>query len=249
MRPTARAGRIIGLMSRPLIGLTTSQSRDPALGRLFNGVSRYYTEGLGAVGALPLLLPNQPDLATEYARRLDAVLFTGGVDIHPALYGEAPRRGLGEVDEERDAFEVALYRELRALGKPAFGICRGFQLINALEGGTLIQHLPDAPEFWADHSQVARPPVLGHDVHLTEGSALARAHGVATVRVNSYHHQGVRDLAPTLRATATAPDGLIEAVEGDGLIAVQWHPELTFDAHPQTLGTFRAFAALLGVPA
>ena len=236
-------------MPRPLIGLTTSQLSEPALGRLFNGVSRFYAEGLSQVGALPVLLPTQPELASDHARRLDAVLFTGGVDLHPALYGEEPRRGLGEVDEERDAFEVALYRELRGLGKPAFGICRGFQLINVLEGGTLIQHLPDAPEFWADHSQHARPPVLGHRVELAEGSLLARSHGPGELRVNSYHHQGVGTLAPGLWATALSPDGLIEGFEGEGLLAVQWHPELTFAAHPATLGAFRAFAALLGVPA
>lgn len=234
-------------MPRPLIGLTSSQPTEAALGRLFNGTSRYYAEGLSAVGALPVLLPNQPELALEHARRLDAVLFTGGVDLHPALYGEEPRRGLGVVDETRDAFEVALYRAAREAGKPTFGICRGFQLINVLEGGSLIQHLPDAPQYWADHSQQATPPVLGHAVTLS--GELARAHGGDTLRVNSYHHQGLRELAPGLRASASAPDGLVEAFEGEGIVAVQWHPELTFAAHPETLGSFRAFMAALGVTA
>lgn len=230
---------------RPLIGLTTSQPRENSgLGRLFNGTSRRYMEALEGVGGLPLLLPNLPELAEDYAKRLDAVLFTGGVDMHPRHFGQHPKCGLGEVDEERDEFEIALYRALRKSGKPAFGICRGVQVINVLEGGTLIQHLPDNPEFWVDHAQVARPPVLGHVVSFAEGSRLAAAHGEGTL-VNSYHHQAIDEVAPTLQAVATAPDGLVEAVEGEGMLAVQWHPELTFQAHPQTLGTFQAFMTLL----
>lgn len=235
-------------MPRPLIGISTSQLIEPALGRLFNGLSRHYAEGVQAVGGLPVALPNLPDAAAGYARTIDALLLSGGVDVHPRLYSAHPRAGLGEVDEVRDAFEVAVYREVRALGKPVFGICRGFQLINVLEGGTLIQHLPHAPQFWADHSQAARPPGLGHEVRFEAGSLLEQMHGGSTL-VNSYHHQGVADLAPGLRATAFAPDGLIEGVEAEGLVAVQWHPELTFAAHPETLGTFRAFMAALGVAA
>lgn len=231
--------------ARPLIGLTTSQpTENPGLGRQFSGTSRRYLEALEAVGGLPLLLPNLPDLAADYAQKVDAVLFTGGVDLHPRHFGQHPRRGLGEVDEVRDAFEIALYRALRKLGKPAFGICRGVQVINVLEGGTLWQHLPDNPDFWVDHAQVARPPVVGHVVTFTEGSLLHAAHGEGTM-VNSYHHQAIDEVAPTLKAAATAPDGLVEALEGEGIVAVQWHPELTFQAHPQTLGTFQAFMELL----
>ncbi|ADV65682.1 gamma-glutamyl-gamma-aminobutyrate hydrolase family protein [Deinococcus maricopensis] len=236
-------------MSRsPRIGLTSAQFPDAHLGRTFNGTSRAYTQGVAQAGGLPVLLPVLPDLAETYARDVDAVLFTGGVDLHPSLYAEHARRGLGEVDPERDAFEVALYRAARALGKPTFGICRGFQLINALEGGTLHQHLPDADGVWADHAQLSRPPVLAHAMTFTPGSQLARTHTDGQL-VNSYHHQGVRDLAPTLTATAFAPDGLIEGVEGEGILAVQWHPELTFQTHPDTFGTFTAFLASMGVRA
>ncbi|RJF69011.1 gamma-glutamyl-gamma-aminobutyrate hydrolase family protein [Deinococcus cavernae] len=234
------------MSARPLIGLTTSQpSEDSGLGRLFNGTSRRYMEGLEAVETLPVLLPNLPELAESYARQLDAVLFTGGVDVHPRHFGQHPRRGLGTVDEGRDAFEIALYRAARQLGKPTFGICRGVQLLNVLEGGTLHQHLPDVPEAWVDHAQQASPPAVGHEVQFTPGSLLAECHGVQKVFVNSYHHQALDRLAPTLRCAAVAPDGIVEALEGEGLIAVQWHPELTFAAHPDTQGTFRAFRRLL----
>ena len=234
-------------LSRPVVGLSTSQPTEGALSRLFNRTSRLYAEALETVGALPVLLPTLPELAENYASRVDAVLLTGGVDVHPRHFGEEPRRGLGVVDEARDAFETALYRAARQQGKPVFGICRGVQMMNVLEGGSLHQHLPDASELWIDHAQQASPPALGHSVSLAAGSVLARMHSEQEkVWVNSYHHQAIDRLAPGMRAVATAPDGLIEAVEGEGLLGVQWHPELLFREHPHALGTFRAFMALLG---
>ncbi|MFC4637640.1 gamma-glutamyl-gamma-aminobutyrate hydrolase family protein [Deinococcus hohokamensis] len=228
----------------PLIGLSTSQPTEAALGRLFNGVSRRYAEGLAAVGTLPVLLPTLPELAETYAARVDAVLLTGGVDVHPRHFGQHPVRGLGVVDEERDAFEAALYRAARGLGKPVFGICRGAQMINVLEGGTLHQHLPDVAGVWVDHAQQATAPALGHEVTFAPGSRLGAEHGQKAF-VNSYHHQALDRLAPSLRAVAWAPDGLVEAVEGEGLVAVQWHPEMLLPRHPHALGTFRAFRQLL----
>ncbi len=231
------------MAARPLIGLTTSRPSADALPALHAAPS-HYARAIEHVGGLPTLLPNLPELAAEYAGRLDALLLTGGVDMHPRHYGQAPRRGLGEVDEVRDAFETALYRAARALGKPVLGICRGMQLINVLEGGTLHQHLPDAAAWWTDHAQVARAPTLGHAVTFAAGSQLHRAHGEEAL-LNSYHHQAVDQLAPALQATAHAPDGLIEGIEGEGLIGVQWHPELLFERHPHALGTFSAFMRLL----
>lgn len=231
--------------ARPLIGLSTSQPGEgPARG--FNGLSRRYAEAVSRAGGTPILLPTLPEAAADYAARVDALLLTGGVDVHPRHYGQAPRRGLGEVDEERDAFEFALYRAARDLGRPVLGICRGMQMMNVLEGGTLHQHLPDVPGVWADHAQVARPPALGHEVAFVASFALGRAHGAVAV-LNSYHHQAVDEVAPTLTVTATAPDGVIEGVEGDGLVGVQWHPELLFGRHPHALATFTAFMSLLGV--
>lgn len=228
---------------RPLIGLTTSR---PSEGHLqgFHGTPRHYAQAITHVGGSPILLPTLPDLAEDFAVRVDAVLLIGGVDLHPQYYGQVPRHHLGEVDEERDAFEHALYRAARVLGKPVLGICRGMQLINVFEGGTLHQHLPDVPGLWADHAQVGRAPTLGHAVEFLPDSQLGRAH-TGTPLVNSYHHQAVDVLAGSLMSTATAPDGVIEGIEGEGLLGVQWHPELLFERHPHALGTFTAFMTLL----
>lgn len=234
--------------ARPLIGLSTSQFAEPAA-RPHNGLSRRYAEAVERVGGLPVLLPVLPDRAAEYAARVDAVLLSGGVDVHPRHFGQHPRRGLGEVDEERDAFETTLYRAAREYGKPVLGICRGLQMINVLEGGTLYQHLPDVPAAWADHAQRGHAGTLGHEVTFTPGSLLAQMHAAwgcgDRALVNSSHHQAVDVVAPTLRATAHAPDGLVEGLEGDGVVGVQWHPELLFAAHPHALGTFTALMRLL----
>ncbi|OLV17740.1 gamma-glutamyl-gamma-aminobutyrate hydrolase family protein [Deinococcus marmoris] len=229
--------------ARPLIGLTTSHISDAAP-RTHSGLSRQYAAAVEAVGGLPVLLPNLPELAADYAAQVDAVLLSGGVDVHPRHFGQQPRRGLGEVDEMRDAFETALYRAARQLGKPVLGICRGIQMINVLEGGTLHQHLPDVPGAWADHAQRVHADTLGHEVTFTPGSRLAGAHG-ERAPVNSSHHQAIDTVAPTLTVAAVAPDGIVEAVEGDGVIGVQWHPEVLFQVHPHALGTFTAFMRLL----
>ncbi|MPY67672.1 gamma-glutamyl-gamma-aminobutyrate hydrolase family protein [Deinococcus sp. SDU3-2] len=227
------------MSARPRLGLSTSQLTQD-LSHEVNGVPRRYAEAVRLAGGLPLLLPNLPELAADYAAQVDAVVLTGGPDLHPRHYGQSPRRGLGEVDEQRDAFETALYRAARALGRPVLGICRGMQTLNVLEGGTLHQHLPDVPGFWADHAQVAQPPGLGHEVCLRPGSLLGRAHGAAAW-VNSYHHQAVDAVAPGLTVTATAPDGVIEGLEGDGLLGVQWHPEMLLSRYPEALAPFRVF--------
>ncbi|GAA4000199.1 gamma-glutamyl-gamma-aminobutyrate hydrolase family protein [Deinococcus rubellus] len=214
------------------------------MGRLFNGTSRLYMEGLLQVGAVPILLATLPQLIEDYAVQIDAGLFTGGVDLHPRIYGEHPRSGLGVTDDERDDFEVGLYHALRRQGKPVFGICRGIQLINVSEGGTLHQHLPSVPEVWIDHTQRANPPAIGHEIELIPESVLGRLYGSKAL-VNSYHHQAVNRLASTMGVVALSPDGLIEAVEGNNTIAVQWHPELMLPAHPSALYTFQAFMSLL----
>jgi putative glutamine amidotransferase len=227
---------------RPRIGITASQTREPALGRLYNSVSLSYARGVLEAGGLPVILPVLPGTETAQLEHLDGVLLSGGVDVDPEHFGADHEAGLGEVDPERDAFELELYRLTRNSARersiPVLAVCRGFQLVNVAEGGTLHQHLPGTTGVWADHAQTAKPPVLSHRVRIAGGSRLSNAleaagFGPETMRVNSYHHQGIKDVAPGLTVNAWAPDGLVEGLEGHGVLAVQWHPELLFETHPE----------------
>jgi putative glutamine amidotransferase len=223
---------------QPRIGITVSQTREPALGRLYNSVSLSYAQGVLEAGGLPVFLPVLPGTEAAQLEPLHGVLFSGGVDVDPEHFAADHEAGLGEVDPERDRFELELYRLARERHVPVLGVCRGFQLINVAEGGTLHQHLPGTTGIWADHAQTAKPPVLSHRVRIAGGSSLSLALEVAgfsheTLRVNSYHHQGVKDVAPGLTVNAWAPDGLVEGLERPGVLAVQWHPEMLFQRHPE----------------
>ena len=223
---------------RPRIGITASQTREPALGRLFNSVSLSYARGVLEAGGLPVILPVLPGTEAAQLEHLDGVLLSGGVDVDPERFGADHEAGLGEVDPERDAFELELYRLTRERQISVLAVCRGFQLVNVAEGGTLHQHLPATTGVWADHAQTAKPPVLSHRVRIAGGSRLSYAlkaagFGPDTLRVNSYHHQGIRDVARGLTVNAWAPDGLVEGLEGAEVLALQWHPELLFETHAE----------------
>jgi putative glutamine amidotransferase len=224
---------------KPRIGITVSQTSEGGLRRLWNGTSLTYARGVLEAGGLPVLLPVLHGTQGAQLETLDGVLFSGGVDVDPEFFGQDHEAGLGEIDPKRDEFEIELYTLARAAKKPVLGICRGFQLMNVAEGGTLYQHLPNATGIWADHAQTSAPPAYGHRARLGAGSRLERAYGAETVRVNSFHHQGVKDPAPGLLVNAWSPDGLIEGLEAEGLLAVQWHPEMLFEAHPEHLAPCR----------
>jgi putative glutamine amidotransferase len=169
-------------------------------------------------------------------RDAGGLLLTGGDDVAPSRYGEARHEATTEVAPERDEFEIALVREARRLGLPIFGICRGIQVMNVAFGGTLIQDIPSQVENALDH-QFKVPPHkafdYAHDVWVEDNSLLAkmmaeRLSGSDSCAVNSRHHQAVKQVAPGFRVVATAPDGIIEAIEDPGVrfcLGVQWHPE------------------------
>ena len=171
--------------------------------------------------------------------QLDGLLLSGGVDVHPSHYGQAVEAEL-MLDADRDDFEVPLGKAALGSDLPVFGICRGFQLMNVLKGGPLIQDL--AGHRAGDSSD---SPSGEHGVRVAPDSRLAHLLG-GEVPVNSRHHQGLTDaeLAPGLRATAWSPDGLVEAFEEPGnrfVLAVQWHPERVAECDPKCLNLAKAF--------
>jgi putative glutamine amidotransferase len=242
-------------MPRPVIGIATQTL--PA----FTGerqtcwlMGRSYIEAIRAVGGVPWLIPLVPhdtEMLGEIFDRLDGVFVTGGVDVDPARYGE-PRSPLcGETDPDRDAVEIALLRHAMGRGLPVLAVCRGLQILNVACGGTLYQDVAAQVPAALKHDHFPTPEnpsrkYLAHDITVKGGSRLAHILGDAVVPVNSMHHQAIKDLAPALAATAYAPDGIIEGIEGTGsqfVVAVQWHPEELTDTQPGMARLFTEFAA------
>jgi len=164
-------------------------------------------------------------------------VLTGGVDVDPARYGDAPHPRLGDINPTRDAFELALLQAALATGVPVLGVCRGHQLFNVAHGGALLQHIEEREPHRSRHDPSDRDVIASgwHDVAIATNSTLARALGAEStetlhVRVNSRHHQAVTTdrVAPGLRVTATTEDGIVEALEDPAqrwAVSVQWHPE------------------------
>jgi putative glutamine amidotransferase len=223
---------------RPVIGLTTyAEEARFGLNDTFAAVLPLsYVHAVHASGGRAVLVtPDAPD--TDVLDGLDGIMFTGGSDVDPGLYGEQPHPTT-VVKPERDAAELMLMRAALAADLPLLGICRGMQLMAVAYGGRLYQHLPDVLGH-NDHRPLSGPKFGQHIVRFKPGSRVARIVGESTV-VNSFHHQGVHDPGQLVPVGWCPEDGLIEAVE-DPLkrftVGVQWHPEDTAD--------FRLFEALV----
>ncbi len=208
-----------------------------------------YIQAVIAAGGLPVLLPlslSQEDLLALLPR-LDGVLLPGGGDVGPAYYGgNNANPTVRDVDAGRDEFELTLIRHALQAEKPLLAICRGLQVFNVALGGSLWEdiqsQMPGAIRH--DYYGSQQRDHLAHDVAIAANTLLHDIFGCDTLRVNSLHHQGIRALAPDLRATATAPDELIEAVEIQGhpfALGVQWHPEQLLSAEPRMNLLFQRF--------
>ena len=211
----------------PLIGLPGRRKRAKDVSgfpetmheREFDLYAADYARGVIEAGGIPVHIPIDVDPAV-IGERLDGLLLTGGTDIDPALYGVDPVAELLDPEPERDSLELGLLTAALEVGIPVLGICRGIQLVNVHQGGTLHQHVPE-------HSRFELPvDTTIHKVKFTSGSTLHNLYGAAA-EVNSLHHQTVADVGRGLLVTAQADDGTVEGLEkDDSVVAVQWHPEL-----------------------
>ena len=232
-------------MSKPLIGITTRNGKDPD-GHPTTALQHTYTNAIVQAGGLPILIPSM--LPEEVFRalysRVDGVLFTGGGDISLEYFMGDDHPRIGEVDNLRDLTEINLMRDAVNDGKPILGICRGMQVMNVALGGTLYTHIYDQLPGALDHAYSGDlRRVLVHPVNVDESSRSVEIFGETLLQVNSLHHQGVKDLAAGLRAAGHSPDGLVEVVELPGhpyAVAVQWHPEWLTDQLP-TRRLFKSF--------
>ncbi len=188
--------------------------------------------------------------AKHYVDALDGLLLQGGADMSPKSYGEAPINPTWAGDEVRDRYEIELFREFVAQGKPVFGICRGHQVINVALGGKLYQDIASQlDDESAIHRDDTRYDNNFHEVRILPNTWLSRLYpNVQTTRVNSIHHQAVKELGDGLVPEAVSePDGIFEALRWEGpsfVVGVQWHPEFIDPSDPTLIDSgplLRAF--------
>lgn len=211
---------------------------------IFQGMTLQYIEQnvahwLMQRDALALMIPS-PDGSTrragsrvtvaDFARELDCLVLMGGSDVCPATYGEATLKPQWNGDRIRDEYEIALLRAFVAAGKPVLGLCRGAQVINVAQGGTLYQDIPTQRPDALRHRMQSIYDRNCHATSIVPGSGLSRLYpGVTVVKTNSVHHQAVKDLGRELAVEAwSEPDRVVEAIRWTGpsyLAGVQWHPE------------------------
>ncbi len=232
---------------RPLIGMTTYRKmadQSPPIEII--GLMPSYIESIVAAGGLPVLIPlglGEAEL-TDILTRLDGVLLPGGGDIEPSVYRGGLHDTMYGIDPDRDRVEMLVARQAVEMQKPLLAICRGHQILNVALGGTLWADvktfMPQAIRH--DHFHGFPRNHMAHSVTAVPDSQIVRMMGKTEINVNSLHHQGVRDLAVALRATAVAPDGLVEATEIPGhpfAVTVQWHPENLIHDDPTMLSLFK----------
>jgi putative glutamine amidotransferase len=217
-------------MPRPTIGITIDSSDKP---NHYESPMAYAT-AVEKAGGLPLLLPYRTDLSLipQLVDLLDGVLFSGGNDLDPVLYGETYHPKAEPIDPARQRFELALMAEVERRRTPALGICLGSQLMNVYRGGSLTQFLPDIPRDGAIEHRKLDDVVRRHPIHLDSDTVAVQAIGRADIDANSSHKQAVNRVGKGLRIIGTSPDGVIEGIEDPSLplfLGVQWHPERLSD--------------------
>ena len=212
----------------PIIGISGTHATGGA-----TQVNSTYIQSVLRAGGVPVILPinDNPEVLKKMVASIDALIMTGGEDIDPLkYYNEEAIPAQGEINPERDAFDIALIKLAIERGIPLLGICRGHQLINVACGGTLYQDLPSQLKSTnlLKHRQQAPSWYGTHQVKLESNSVLAKILGTTTVVTNSFHHQAVKDVAPNFVVTGRTSDGVVEAMEmksNPRVYSVQWHPE------------------------
>lgn len=231
---------------RPIIGLTLDAEAAGGYSKYpWYALRQNYMAAVVQAGGVPVALPHEAGLAGDYLDMIDGLIVTGGAfDVDPALYGVGVRHEAVTLKPSRTAAELALMVGALERDMPVLGICGGAQLLAVALGGTLIQHIPDEIAGALAHEQPNPRHEAGHEVAIEPGSRLAGIVRVATMQVNSAHHQAVRDSGAVLVVSARAPDGVIEGIEAVRYrfcLGVQWHPEFLIDP-----GDGRILEALVG---
>ena len=189
-----------------------------------------YLDGIRNAGGIPLIIPyeiNDLDLAL-LDQKIDGYLFTGGDDVNPKLYKEERSDFVTNINEIRDSLEARIYKLAKENDKAILGICRGIQIINVLEGGSLYQDLETFHPSRVIHKEKGKK----HQVFVLHNTPLDMLLEGNYILVNSLHHQGIKRIAQSLKGMAVSEDGIVEALyhpKCKFIWAVQWHPEYMLD--------------------
>jgi putative glutamine amidotransferase len=235
---------------KPLIGISPTPneaSLDHGRFRHYT-LSDTYTKAVVAAGGIPVILPAHAESIDDLLDTLDGIIFSGGSDLDSTHWDEEPHPQAYGFDSERDHFELEAIRKAVKRDLPVLGICRGIQAINVALGGTLVQDIPDQLPDASQHRQHEDGKMrddTSHRVTVQEGeNLLYKIHGDTSIDTNSFHHQSIKALGEGLEAIATTDDGVIEAVWNPDMtfgLAVQWHPEMLAENHPEHAAIFEAF--------
>lgn len=235
---------------RPIIGLTTFiESKGTSK---YNCLNCNYINAIVEAGGTPVMIPlvGEEESLLKYMNIIDGILFTGGVDVSPLYYGENPIKDIGAIEQDRDAYEMFLFKEAYDVNMPIMGICRGIQLINVALGGSLYQDINSQIESSLGHNPKESPMnQVHHMIRIEKNSKLYDIFENETIAVNSFHHQSIKDLGKGLKVTAHSYDGIIEAVESmerDFVLGVQWHPEALVPKHETSKKLFNEFVKQCG---
>ncbi len=238
---------------RPIIGLTTfSETNEKNI--TFNSLNYNYIRAVIMAGGTPVLIPvtGCDECIEDYIKLVDGIIFTGGVDLAPLYYGENPIKEVHSISAERDEYELKLFKKVYNAYIPILGVCRGMQLINVALNGTLYQDInAQLPNSLGHYPEDTRADVLYHSVKLEEDSIPFKIFKTHDIKVNSTHHQSVKDLGKGLKASAYSQDGIIEAMEsistdGQFILGVQWHPEALVVKYEEFLEMFKYFVKKCG---
>ncbi|MFP4016511.1 MAG: gamma-glutamyl-gamma-aminobutyrate hydrolase family protein [Halanaerobiales bacterium] len=229
-------------MKKPRIGILPNYNNDTREYRL----KRCYTAAIVSAGGLPVILPVSSDdgIIKEYVKQIDGLLLTGGTDIDPLIYGENPLPTMGEIDPERDLFELEMVKYSFGLKLSVLGICKGCQIINIALGGTLFQDIYSQKESVLKHTQEAPRWYPTHMINIEKGSLLHQIIEKDKIKVNSTHHQAIKGVGDSLKISALAEDGVVEAIESREdrfILGVQWHPEALWENSEENFNIFREF--------
>lgn len=230
---------------RPIIGITSGYCYEE--NKRYNRVKSAYIDAIKEAGGIPLIIPLMEDIGDikDYIDIIDGILFTGGRDLSPLLYGENPIKKVDTISYVRDKMEIELFNRAYEMQIPILGICRGLQIINVALGGNLYQDINIQLPYSLGHVSTYDLSQGYHSIDIIDDTILYDVLGVRRIDVNSNHHQSIKDLGKTLRVNSLSQDSIIEGIESienrNFILGLQFHPESMIHSCKEFLNIFQYF--------